>query len=431
MYTIYNDYATIFIWQFLIWGEPDGYSRKKIRRQFRGYAGKNSRHCRQSAERKQPDDKVVIIVSAMGDSTDDLLTLAGRVNPEMPKRELDMLLATGEQVTIALMAGAFCAKGQPAVSFTGAQAGIQTNDKFSKASILNVDAARVQKALDEGKVVIVAGFQGITESGDITTLGRGGSDTTAVAVAAGLNAGICDIYTDVDGVYTADPRIVPSARKLDEITFAEMLELARLGAGVMQPRAVEYGEHNGVAIHVRSTFNGVPGTIIRGEYTVQEKKFVIRGVAHDTNVAKLAARGVPDEPGVAYKIFAALADANVDVDMIVQSASVQQNKNDILFTVAKTDMAEALGVLEKLKTELPFDKVDLEVNVAKVSIVGAGMLGSPGIAAGMFGALAGAGINIGVISTSEISISCLVPAEDVAKAVNAIHEHFFPQEGNN
>ena len=374
---------------------------------------------------KQPDDKVVIVVSAMGDSTDDLLTLAGRVNPDMPKRELDMLLATGEQVTIALMAGAFCAKGQPAVSFTGAQAGIQTNDKYSKASILNV------KALDEGKVVIVAGFQGITESGDITTLGRGGSDTTAVAIAAGLNAGICDIYTDVDGVYTADPRIVPNAKKLDEITFAEMLELARLGAGVMQPRAVEYGEHNGVAIHVRSTFHEVPGTIIRGEYTVQEKKFVIRGVAHDTNVAKLAARGVPDEPGVAYKIFAALADANVDVDMIVQSASVQQNKNDILFTVAKTDMAEALGVLEKLKAEMPFDKVDLEVNVAKVSIVGAGMLGSPGIAAGMFGALAGAGINIGVISTSEISISCLVPADEVNKAVNAIHSHFFPQEAGN
>ena len=377
---------------------------------------------------KQPDDKVVIVVSAMGDSTDDLLTLAGRVNPDMPKRELDMLLATGEQVTIALMAGAFCAKGQPAVSFTGAQAGVKTNDKYSKASIIDVEAGRVKQALDEGKVVIVAGFQGITESGDITTLGRGGSDTTAVAVAAGLKADMCDIYTDVDGVYTADPRIVPNAKKLDEITFAEMLELARLGAGVMQPRAVEYGEHNGVAIHVRSTFHEVPGTIIRGEYTVQEKKFVIRGVAHDTNVAKLAARGVPDEPGVAYKIFAALADANVDVDMIVQSASVQQNKNDILFTVAKTDMAEALGVLEKLKAEMPFDKVDLEVNVAKVSIVGAGMLGSPGIAAGMFGALAGAGINIGVISTSEISISCLVPAEDVTKAVNAIHAHFFPQE---
>ena len=380
---------------------------------------------------KKPGDKIVIVVSAMGDSTDDLLALAGRVNPEMPKRELDMLLATGEQVTIALMAGAFWAKGQPAVSFTGAQAGIKTNDKYSKASIINVEAERVQKALDEGNVVIVAGFQGITGSGDITTLGRGGSDTTAVAIAAGLNAGICDIYTDVDGVYTADPRIVPNARKLDEITFAEMLELARLGAGVMQPRAVEYGEHNGVAIHVRSTFHEVPGTIIRGEYTVQEKKFVIRGVAHDTNVAKLAARGVADEPGVAYRIFAALADANIDVDMIVQSASVQKDKNDILFTVAKTDMAEALGVLENLKAAMPFDKVDLEVNVAKVSIVGAGMLGSPGIAAGMFGALAEAGINIGVISTSEISISCLVPEQKVAEAVNAIHSRFFPQEAEN
>ena len=380
---------------------------------------------------KKPGDKIVIVVSAMGDSTDDLLALAGRVNPEMPKRELDMLLATGEQVTIALMAGAFWAKGQPAVSFTGAQAGIKTNDKYSKASIINVEAERVQKALDEGNVVIVAGFQGITGSGDITTLGRGGSDTTAVAIAAGLNAGICDIYTDVDGVYTADPRIVPNARKLDEITFAEMLELARLGAGVMQPRAVEYGEHNGVAIHVRSTFHEVPGTIIRGEYTVQEKKFVIRGVAHDTNVAKLTARGVPDEPGVAYRIFAALADANIDVDMIVQSASVQKDKNDILFTVAKTDMAEALGVLENLKAAMPFDKVDLEVNVAKVSIVGAGMLGSPGIAAGMFGALAEAGINIGVISTSEISISCLVPEQKVAQAVNAIHSRFFPQEAEN
>lgn len=380
---------------------------------------------------KKPGDKIVIVVSAMGDSTDDLLALAGRVNPEMPKRELDMLLATGEQVTIALMAGAFWAKGQPAVSFTGAQAGIKTNDKYSKASIINVEAERVQKALDEGNVVIVAGFQGITGSGDITTLGRGGSDTTAVAIAAGLNAGICDIYTDVDGVYTADPRIVPNALKLDEITFAEMLELARLGAGVMQPRAVEYGEHNGVAIHVRSTFHEVPGTIIRGEYTVQEKKFVIRGVAHDTNVAKLSARGVPDEPGVAYRIFAALADANIDVDMIVQSASVQKDKNDILFTVAKTDMAEALGVLENLKAAMPFDKVDLEVNVAKVSIVGAGMLGSPGIAAGMFGALAEAGINIGVISTSEISISCLVPEQKVAEAVNAIHSRFFPQEAEN
>lgn len=376
---------------------------------------------------RQPDDRIVLVVSAMGDHTDDLLTLAAKVNPEMPKRELDMLLATGEQVSIALMASAFCAKGQPAVSFTGAQAGIKTNDKHSKASILDVQACQVKQALDEGKIVIVAGFQGITDLGQITTLGRGGSDTTAVAIAAGLKADMCDIYTDVDGVYTADPRIVPGAQKLGEITFVEMLELARLGAGVMQPRAVEYGEHNGVAIHVRSTFNDVPGTIIREEYTVQEKNFVIRGVAHDTNVAKIAVRGVSDEPGIAYKIFSALAEANIDVDMIVQSASATDHKNDILFTVTQTDMVEAMSVIESLKETMHFDKADIEVNVAKVSIVGAGMLGSPGIAAGMFGALAKANVNIDVISTSEISVSCLVPEKDVKTAVNAIHEHFFPE----
>ena len=256
---------------------------------------------------------VVVVLSAMGDTTDNLIELARTINPEAKKRELDMLLATGEQVSIALMASAFCAKGQPAVSFTGAQAGIKTNDKHSKASILDVQACQVKQALDEGKIVIVAGFQGITDLGQITTLGRGGSDTTAVAIAAGLKADMCDIYTDVDGVYTADPRIVPGAQKLDEITFVEMLELARLGAGVMQPRAVEYGEHNGVAIHVRSTFNDVPGTIIREEYTVQEKNFVIRGVAHDTNVAKIAVRGVSDEPGIAYKIFSALKPISMSI----------------------------------------------------------------------------------------------------------------------
>lgn len=376
---------------------------------------------------RKPGDRIVLVVSAMGDHTDDLLSLAAKVNPEMPKREMDMLLATGEQVSIALMASAFCAKGHPAISFTGAQAGIKTNDKHSKASILDVQANRVKEALDEGKIVIVAGFQGITEDGQITTLGRGGSDTTAVAIAAGLKADMCDIYTDVDGVYTADPRIAPNACKLNEITFVEMLELARLGAGVMQPRAVEYGEHNGVIIQVRSTFNDVPGTIIREEYTVQEKNFVIRGVAHDTNVAKIAVRGLSDQPGVAYQIFSALADANIDVDMIVQSASATNNKNDILFTVTQTDMVEAMSVIESLKESMPYDKADVEINVAKVSIVGAGMLGSPGIAAGMFGALGKARINIDVISTSEISVSCLIPEKDVKAAVHEIHEHFFPE----
>lgn len=377
---------------------------------------------------KKASDRIVIVVSAMGDSTDDLLELAKKVNPEMPKRELDMLLATGEQVSIALLASAFCSKGQPAISFTGAQAGILTSEVHTKGAILDVDAHRVQKALDEGKIVIVAGFQGVTVTGDITTLGRGGSDTTAVAIAAGLKAEICDIYTDVDGVYTADPRIVPTAKKMQEITFAEMLELARLGAGVMQPRAVEYGEHNGVAIHVRSTFNNVPGTIIREEYTVQEKNFVIRGVAHDTNVAKIAVKGVPDQPGVAYKVFSALANANIDVDMIVQSVRDSDGSNDILFTVAKTDLVEATSVVESLKEQMGNFTCDVEINVAKVSIVGAGMLGSPGIAARMFGALANAGINIAVISTSEISVSCLIKLSEVNAAVNAIHEHFFPTE---
>ena len=375
---------------------------------------------------KTPEDKIVIVVSAMGDTTDDLLTLAGRISAHLPKREMDMLLATGEQVSIALLASAFMERGQKAVSFTGPQAGIRTNRQHTKAGILEVKAERVQKALDEGNIVIVAGFQGATEDGDITTLGRGGSDTTAVAIAAGLQADICEIYTDVDGVYTADPRIVPEARKLKEITFSEMLELARLGAGVMQPRAVEYGEHNGVDIHVRSTFSQEPGTIIRREYTVEEKEFVIRGVTSDINVAKITVNGVPDVPGAAYRIFDALAKANITVDMIVQSSSKDNSRNDIVFTVTKSDLGDAIEALEKLKNEMGLEGVEVEANVAKVSVVGAGMLGNPGIAAGMFGALAKASVNLMIISTSEITISCLIAKDDVMKAVNAIHQHFFP-----
>ena len=375
---------------------------------------------------KTPEDKIVIVVSAMGDTTDDLLTLAGRISAHLPKREMDMLLATGEQVSIALLASAFMECGQKAVSFTGPQAGIRTNSQHTKAGILEVKAERVQKALDEGNIVIVAGFQGATEDGDITTLGRGGSDTTAVAIAAGLQADICEIYTDVDGVYTADPRIVPEARKLKEITFSEMLELARLGAGVMQPRAVEYGEHNGVDIHVRSTFSQEPGTIIRREYTVEEKEFVIRGVTSDINVAKITVNGVPDVPGAAYRIFDALAKANITVDMIVQSSSKDNSRNDIVFTVTKSDLGDAIEALEKLKNEMGLEGVEVEANVAKVSVVGAGMLGNPGIAAGMFGALAKASVNLMIISTSEITISCLIAKDEVMKAFNAIHQHFFP-----
>lgn len=346
----------------------------------------------------------------------------------MPKREMDMLLATGEQVSIALLAAAFQERGQKAVSLTGPQAGIRTNDHHTKAGIVEVKADRVLAELEKGNIVVVAGFQGLDDEGDITTLGRGGSDTTAVAVAAGTHADMCEIYTDVDGVYTADPRIVPGARKLQEITFGEMLELARLGAGVMQPRAVEYGEHAGVDIHVRSTFHEVEGTIIRREYTLQgEKEYVVRGVTSDVNVAKIAVRGVDDKPGVAFRIFDALAKVNVDVDMIVQSGSAVPNKNDMVFTCQKADMADAVAVLETLKAEMGFTRIDLEANVAKVSVVGAGMLGSPGIAAGMFGALASKQINLIVVSTSEISISCLIPRDQVEEAVNAVHDYFFPR----
>ena len=382
---------------------------------------------RRCIEDYKKGNDVVIVLSAMGKYTDELITMAKDINDKPPKREMDMLFTIGEQMSVALMSMAMDSLGVPAVSLNAFQVAMHTTSAHGSARLKKIEAARIRRELDNRRIVVVTGFQGIDKYNDYTTLGRGGSDTTAVALAAALHADACEIYTDVDGVYTADPRIVPGAQKLDEITFVEMLELVRLGAGVMQPRAVEYGEHNGVAIHVRSTFNDVPGTIIREEYTVQEKNFVIRGVAHDTNVAKIAVRGVSDEPGIAYKIFSALAEANIDVDMIVQSASATDHKNDILFTVTQTDMVEAMSVIESLKETMHFDKADIEVNVAKVSIVGAGMLGSPGIAAGMFGALAKANVNIDVISTSEISVSCLVPEKDVKTAVNAIHEHFFPE----
>ena len=383
---------------------------------------------------------VVVVLSAMGDTTDDyislakeitdttddLIALANTINPNAKKRELDMLLTTGEQVSVSLMAMAMQALDVPAVSLNAFQVMMHSTSRYGNARFKRVDTERIMHELDSRKIVIVTGFQGVNKYDDITTLGRGGSDTTAVALAAVLHADKCEIYTDVDGVYTADPRIVPEARKLKEITFSEMLELARLGAGVMQPRAVEYGEHNGVDIHVRSTFSQEPGTIIRREYTVEEKEFVIRGVTSDINVAKITVNGVPDVPGAAYRIFDALAKANITVDMIVQSSSKDNSRNDIVFTVTKSDLGDAIEALEKLKNEMGLEGVEVEANVAKVSVVGAGMLGNPGIAAGMFGALAKASVNLMIISTSEITISCLIAKDDVMKAVNAIHQHFFP-----
>ena len=379
-------------------------------------------------DEKQPGDRIVVVVSAMGDTTDDLIQLAKGISndPYQYTREMDMLLTTGEQVSIALLTMAFKSMGQKAVSLTGSLAGVKTNSVHTKGKIKDIQPKRIFDELDKGNIVIVAGFQRCNELGDPVTLGRGGSDTSAVALAGAMKADVCEIYTDVDGVYSADPRIVKNARKMKEITYYEMLEMARLGAGVMQPRSVETGHMYNIPIHVRSTFTNKPGTIIREEYTMEEKEFIIRGVADDTNVAKIAILGIPNTPGIAYSIFSKLAENNIDVDMIVQSIrNVEKNVTDMVFTTTLDDLGNAKQIIDKVADELNAVAVLIETDVAKVSIVGAGMLGNPGIASRMFKALSEAGINIDVISTSEISISCLIKAEKIKEAVNAIHNEFF------
>ena len=372
---------------------------------------------------KQADDRIVVVVSAMGDTTDELVTLAKEVTSMPYGREMDRLLSTGEQVTIALMALAFQAKGHAAVSMTGEQAGIATSDAFGKARILDINPERVLRALDDGNIVVVAGFQGRTEEGDITTLGRGGSDTTAVALAGAMHADVCEIFTDVDGVYSTDPRVAPGAIKLKEITYGEMLEMARLGAGVMQPRAVEMGHRYGVPIHVRSTFSDEEGTIIREEYTMKANQYAITGVADDTNVAKVSLVGVENIPGVAHQVFQALADKSIDVDMIVQSIRTTDDKcTDIVFTITRDDVNLAKQVLDTLSATMSMEECIINENMAKVSVVGAGMLGQPGVAAKMFGILSDEDVNIEIISTSEISISCLIAEEYIKTAVRAIHD---------
>lgn len=376
----------------------------------------------------QEDDKVVLVVSAMGDTTDELVSLARQVTSKPYGREMDMLLSTGEQISIALMAMAFKEAGHKAVSFTGAQAGIVTSNAFNKGRILEINADRVTEALDEGNIVIVAGFQGMTDDGDITTLGRGGSDTTAVAVAGAVNADACEIYTDVDGIYTSDPRVVPNARKMEEITYGEMLEMAKLGAGVMQPRAVEMGSRFNVPIHVRSTFSEAAGTMIQEDYSMEVKQYLIRGVAEDKNMAKVTILGVPNKPGHAYRIFSGLADRNIDVDMIVQSVRyANEGVTDITFTVSRDDAALVRDVLTAMQGDMNIEDVLIDQNMGKVSVVGAGMAGHPGIAASMFGLMADNGINIEIISTSEISITCLIAEEHVDNAVRSIHNHFFDE----
>ena len=376
----------------------------------------------------QPDDKIVIVVSAMGKSTDKLIELASQITSKTYGREMDMLLSTGEQVSIALMAMAYQEAGHKSISFTGAQAGITTSDAFNKGRILDIQPDRILKALDEGNIVIVAGFQGITDSGDITTLGRGGSDTTAVAIAGAIHADVCEIYTDVEGIYTSDPRVVPNAQKMKEITYGEMLEMAKLGAGVMQPRAVEMGSRFNIPIHVRSTFSENEGTIIQEAYSMEIKQYLIRGVAEDKNVAKITVLGIPNKPGYAYKLFETLANANVVVDMIVQSVRVaNEGVTDITFTISRDELASAKDVLEQIKGMMPVEDILIDDKMAKVSVVGAGMAGHPGIASGMFGVLGKNNINIEIISTSEISITCLISEDQVDTAVRAIHAYFFDE----
>ena len=367
-------------------------------------------------------NQVVVVLSAQGDTTDDLLAKAAEINPSGSKREMDMLLNTGEQMSIALMAMAIERLGFPVVSLTGWQVGMETTAAYGAARIKRVSGSRIQEELDQNKIVLVAGFQGINKYGDVTTLGRGGSDTTAVARAVALRADLCQIDTDVDGVYTADPRKVPDARKLDEITFDEMLELASLGAQVLHNRSVEMAKRYNMNIEVLSSFTGAPGTIVKEAVKKVEKTY-ISGVAQDKNVARLAIVGLRDIPGVAFKVFNLLAREKINVDLIIQSIGRADSK-DISFTVATPDADRAYEVIKDNQDALGFDHVDINQDVAKVSVVG-GMVDNPGVAATVFEALYEAHINIKMISTSEIKVSVLIDKEDTDRAVAAIHAKFF------
>ena len=385
------------------------------------------------ARSRDAGNSVIAVVSAMGDTTDDLIDLANEVTERPDAREMDVLLSTGELVSCTLMAMALRSMGYASVSLSGAQAGIRTDSSFGRARIAGVSPERIISEVDKGNIVIVAGFQGITEDMDITTLGRGGSDTTAVAIAAGVEADRCEVYTDVDGIYTADPRLVPKARKLDEVGFEEMLELASYGAK-MNPRSIEMGMHYNVPILVASSFSDAEGTLIHGDIdmnsNVGEIRNRVRGIATDTNVAKITVLGVIDRPGIAASLFEPLAEADISVDVIVQNASVD-GTTDMTFTVTRTDLTRALEVVEPVVKELGSRGTRSDESLAKLSIVGSGMQDAPGYASQMFRALAGRGINIDAITTSEIRITCLVSESQVADAACALHDAFqldMPQE---
>ncbi len=374
------------------------------------------------ADTRKAGNQVVVVVSAMGDTTDDLIALAKQVNPEPNEREMDSLMATGEMASSAILTMALHALGVPAISMTGQQAGIRVDGTHLKAKIQEIDPKRIRQHLDQGCVVVVAGFQGMNPAEDVATLGRGGSDTTAVALAAALKADRCQILKDVDGVFTANPRVVPAARKLDEIAYEEMLELASCGAEVLQSRAVEFAKNYGVVLEVMSSFEVKPGTLVREE-DAQMEQMIIRGIAADKNQAKATLLGVPDTPGVAARIFKALAGANINVDMIVQNVSAA-GVTDVSFTVAKDDISKTKRAIEPLVKQVKAAGLNFDGDIAKVSIVGVGMKSHSGVAYKMFDVLADRKINIEMISTSEIKISVAIRAKDADLAVRALHEAF-------
>jgi aspartate kinase len=377
------------------------------------------------ARTRRHGDDVVVVVSAMGKTTDDLLRLAGDVSKVQPPRELDMLLTAGERVSMALLVMALADEGIDAVSFTGSQAGIITDSTHTRAKIVEVRGDRLREALKTGRVPVVAGFQGVSAERDITTLGRGGSDTTAVALAAALGADVCEIYTDVSGVFSADPRIVPAARRLGRVSFEEMLDIAASGGRVLALRSVEFARNHHVPLHVRSSFTWEPGTWIveEDEEMEQMEQAVVTAVTHDSSEAKLTVTGVPDRPGIAARLFRALADRHVNVDTIVQNVSVH-GSTDISFTVPRDDLAPSVELVRSLLPEIGAAEVQADDDIAKVSLVGAGMRTHPGVSATMFETLADHGINIEMISTSAIRISCVVRAERVEEAVRALHQAF-------
>jgi aspartate kinase len=388
-----------------------------------GDAERMTRVAKRIVARKRAGNQCVVVVSAMGDTTDDLIDLSKKIfTGTPPAREMDMLLTTGEQISVALLSMAIQQQGEQAVSFTGWQAGLLTEAVHGNARISEIKPTRVMQALEMDQIVIVAGFQGMSDIGEITTLGRGGSDTTAVAMAAAIRADVCEIYTDVDGIYSTDPRVVKVARKLEEISYDEMLELANLGAAVLHPRAVEYAKHNQVPLVVRSSFNENEGTQVTEDVSM-EQGVVVRGIAFDKNVARISIIAVPEKPGQLARVFTALAKDQIDVDIIVQSG-VQNGSADFSFTVSLADVDRVMQVLKRIHAEVGYKEATSEVNLVKVSIVGAGMVSHPGVAATMFETISELGISINMVSTSEIKMSCVINNARLSEVINALHSAY-------